>query len=426
MLTDAWTPLRYHEAQSRAWRTTNRFVALACGRGSGKTELARRRVIRYLPVKKDWPDPLYFYALPTVSQAKRVAWDKLLQLIPPSWIAGNPHVSEMYIETIFGSKLYVVGMDKPERLEGVQWDGGIIDESSDVRPGAFNRSVVPALEHKNAWCWRIGVPKRYGIGAAEYKEFFDKGLSDPGADTLSLSWPSEDILTPQQIKWAMENLDPADFDEQYRANWQSTGGTIFYNFEDANIDGSIGYMPNMPLVVGSDFNVDPMSWVVGHRFNNELHIFDEIFLRNTNTPKTLDNLHERYGQHESWEFYGDASGAARKTSAAKSDYLHIKGDERFKGASLYYPKKNPFIADRFAACNALFLSAAGKRRVKIHPRCVNLIKDLKYRAYKEGTREPDDHHDLGHMSDAFGYIVSRRFPLKINPHSKPNVSVVRS
>lgn len=427
MLPANWTTLRYHAKQAEAWRTTKRFVSLACGRGSGKTEIARRRVVRMMPVKKPWSDPLYFYALPTYAQAKRVAWGPIKSLFPPEWIKGDPHESNLSVETVFGSTLYVVGMDKPQRIEGTQWDGGVIDESCDQKPGAFARSVVPALEHRDGWCWRIGVPKRYGSGAPEFKEFFDRGVEgDPNydEDTLSLSWPSSDILTPKQLRWARENLDARDYAEQYGASWQDIGGAVFHAFSEVhNVTAEVSYRPDRELCVGSDFNVDPMCWVLFQRTDQGIDVFDEIHMRNTNTPATLDELHRRHGTHENgWAFFGDASGRARKTSATRSDYLIIKGDERFKGAKLFYSASNPPVADRFAATNRLFCSASGERNLRIHPRCSNLIKDIKYRTYKEYSTEPDDHGELGHFTDALGYPVYKLHPLRVVPHSKPKIS----
>jgi hypothetical protein len=393
------------------WRTKARFVAAACGRGSGKTELARRRVVRFLPVKKDWSDPMYFYALPTVAQAKRVAWRKIKALVPPSWIT-KVNESEMLIETKFGSSLYVVGMDKPQRIEGDQWDGGVIDESCDQKPKSFDLSVRPALSWRKGWCWRIGVPKRYGIGAQDFKDFWQMGMNGEDDDVESFNWPSEDILLPEEIAAAQRMLDPRDYNEQYRARWEQVSGRIFYAFDTVQNVQDVTYNPSLPLLIGSDFNVDPMSWIIGQRRDDKLFVLDELFIRNTNTQQTLDALYKKYGTHQSgFEFYGDASGSARKTSAATSDYLQIRNDTRFHNARVYYPKSNPRLKNRFAACNALFCNAAGQRRCLIHPRCKNLIRDLTDRSYKEGTTEPDDYNDLGHMSDALGYPIHRLWPI---------------
>jgi hypothetical protein len=103
--------------------------------------------------------------------------------------------------------------------------------------------------------------------------------------------------------------------------------------------------------------------------------------------------------------------------------LILRGDIRFKRAAVYYPKANPAVVDRFAATNALCCNANKKRRLKIHVRCENLRRDLLARTYIEGTREPDDHGDVGHMTDALGYLVHRLFPLRTATDNSPDVGI---
>lgn len=415
MLTPAWTALRFHEQQSRLWRSKAQFKAVVAGRGGGKTELARRYTIRWLPVQKPWADAMYFYALPTYAQAKRVAWKPLKRLVPPEWIKPNGiSESELTIETEFGSTLHLVGMDKPERIEGNQWDGGVLDESSDQKPGAFNTSVLPALSHKRGWCWRIGVPKRFGRGSKEFKQFWQRGLRGEDPNIESFHWTSGEIIPPEALEFARLNLDALDFNEQYGATWESAGGRCFHAFSREHNVQPVGHQPSAVIYVGSDFNVDPMCWILSHKIGNELHVFDELFIRDTNTQRTLDELWTRYGatQKNGWCFLGDASGRARKTSASKSDYQLIKADERFAPKRVLYPKANPAIVDRFAACNALMCNAASTRRLFIAPKCVHLIEDLEERVYKPGTREPADTGDISHSSDALGYVIHPLFPLR--------------
>lgn len=423
MLTPAWYPLRFHAKQARLWRSRARFKAVYAGRGSGKTEIARRYTVRMLPVKKPWSDPLYFYGLPTYDQAKRVAWPKLVSLVPKHWLKSEPNKSELKIETIFGSTLYVVGLDKPARVEGVQWDFGVIDESSDQQPDAFDLSILPALSHRNAGCWRIGVPKRTGVGAQAFKDYCLRGESGEDPELETYTWSSEDILTPEQLRFARENLDAKDYNEQYRANWETATGLIFHSYDDVlNVSDQVTYDPRLPICVGSDFNVDPMAWVLAQKKGDELHVFDEMFIRNTNTQASLTFLYNKHKTHESgWHFFGDATSRARKTSATVSDYLQIRGDERFKGSRVFYPDANPARADRFASTNALLCNAMGVRRCRIHPRCKNLRHDLMNRAYKPGSNEPDDHGDLGHITDAIGYLIHTLFPMRLHLQSKATV-----
>lgn len=417
MLTDAWRPMRPHPVQSRLWRSKTRFKSVYAGRGSGKTTLARMYTVRCLPLKKPWPDPMYFYALPTHDQAGRVAWPALKALVPKHWLACEPSESRRVITTVFGSTLHVVGLDKPARIEGVQWDFGVVDESSDQRPKVFDLNLRPALSHRNAGCWRIGVPKRTGPGAREFREFCELGESGTDPEVETFSWPSSDIMTPEEIASARRQLDEKDFNEQYCASWETVGGLVFYAFDGAaSVDSGLALRSELPLLVGSDFNVDPMAWVVAQVQGDTLVVVDELWMRNTNTVEALDRLHQKFG---SWpgggvRFFGDAAGKARHTSASMSDYLHIKNDARFAGSRVFYPNANPPRHDRFAACNAMFKSASGERRLKVHPRCVHLIEDLEARAYEEGTSEPDDHDDVGHITDALGYLIHALFPLRPN------------
>lgn len=401
MLTPAWTTLKPHVLQSRLWRTDKRFVAVAAGRGSGKTELARRRLVRFLPIKKPWSTPLYFYAGPTYGQAKRVAWRALKDLVPKNWVQSISE-SDMVIRTIFGSELHVVGMDKPQRIEGVQWDGGVIDECSDQKPKVFDLTVRPALSHREGWCWRIGVPKRHGVGALEFRSCFER---DSGWDCYN--WPSADILEPDEIEFARQMLDAKDFAEQYEASWVKSGGMAFHAFDPDKHIRPVAYDETKPIIVGSDFNVDPMAWVLCHQGEgNGLDIFDEIWLRDTNTRKTLDILYARYPEHQGgWHFLGDATGRARKTAATISDYVIIKQDERFQG-NIRYPKANPMIKDRLASCNALMCHD----RLHIDARCTNLILDLEFRSLDE-TGNPDDAGDQGHITDALGYVIHTMYPV---------------
>lgn len=446
--TAAWHPLRYHPQQHRVWTRTAprvgrrgnpaplvRFVGLDCGRGSGKTELAKRNLVRWLPVPKPWPTPRYFYGAPTEAQAKRIGWNHLLSLIPGalevskgltpppgSWVPrGGVKLGELKVETIFGAELYVVGLDKPQRIEGEQWDGGVLDESCDLKPKTFDLTVLPMLTWRDGWCWRIGVPKRQGPSAVEYREWVESSRFGMTADRLSETWPSSDILPEHALRDFQQTMDLKDYLEQFDARWQTAGGGIFFAFDREYNVRDVVYDPRRPLIVGCDFNVDPMAWVVGHASLDpkRMEWFDEIWKRDTNTAAVLDILFQRYKDHKGGvHFYPDASGTARKTSSNTTDIQLIYGHKGFKalGRSVHYRKANPPLTDRFAACNAMFCNAAGDRRMFVDPKCKRLIRDLEARYYKEGTREPADGDArnkglVGHPSDAMGYPVFALFPV---------------
>jgi hypothetical protein len=418
-LPDRWTQLRFHAVQSRLWRSGERDVKVCAGRGSGKTELARRKIVRSLRIKKDWDDPRYFYALPTYGQCKRVAREHILSLIPKGWLTKVPGDSTMEFKTVFGSWLFLVGLDMPARVEGDQYDGGVVDESSDQKPGVYARTLRPALTHRDGWLWRIGVPKRFGVGATEFRVAFDKGL----ADGSSFHWPSWDILSAEEIAALRRELDDKDFNEQIGGKWEDAGGAAYYAFGVENVDETIAYDPERTVYCFMDFNVDPMAWVLAHRVTppgatrEEVHVFDEVWLRNTNTQATLNTLYNRYGaQHKGgWVFGGDASSKNRHTSASRSDYVQIRSDARFK-ARIVIDDSNPAVRDRLAAVNLACKNAAGEHRLKLHPRAAHTIADLRTRSLdpygNPMPAEPGQAHDSGHATDALGYMIYKYYPVR--------------
>lgn len=432
VLPQTWTTYHHTGPQMELLTCDKRFTGVYAGRGSGKTDIYRRRLVIALGERKKHPDARYFYAAPTNLQAMRIGWDSIRALIPDEWFLRESK-SEQYFETIFGSRVYILGLDVPQRIEGLQWDGGVIDESCDQRPGVFDLNILPALTHRTAWCARIGVPKRYGIGAREFRKWCEDAEQGDDPDSFATNWPSSDVLPPAELEYARRTLDPRDYREQFQATWETAGGTVFWTFDNRLNVRPCRYEPSAPLIIGCDFNRDPMCWVIGHRYADRLEFFDELFVRNTNTRSTLDMLWDRYQHHQGpFEFYADASGSQRRTSAQMtaageivSDLYEILNDENFKGSNggriLAFPRAtpggrfegNPARSMRFRECNALLLNSNGDRRCHFSPSCIRLIDDLEHRHYPPGSNEPDDDGDLGHMTDAWGYIVHRLFPIRL-------------
>ena len=398
-----WDQLRYHEQQSKLWRSKARLVSVLAGRGSGKTTIARRRVAAYLAVKKPHPNPMYFYALPTYKQARRVAWKHIVRLVPKQWLAEDPK-HDMIIRTKWGSELHVVGLDVPERLEGDQWDGGVVDEASDQKPGWW-KSLRPAMSHRKGWIWEIGVPKRGGKGA---RDFRNRMLSD---EWEAHHWTSDSVLPAEEIEAAKRDLSLKDYREQYCATWETAGGSAFHAFDEQYNVRQCHYRHDRPIYLGCDFNVNPMAWVLAHIYDDKrIEVFDELYLADTNTKESLNSLWSKYQHHKGgFVFHGDAAAKNRHTSASKSDYIQIHNDARFK-ALVRFPKANPPIKDRLASCNAMFQNAAGAARIHINPACVHLIDDLAVRGL-DSTGKPDDAADVGHITDGLGYLVYARFPM---------------
>src|SRR5262245_57283716 len=149
--------------------STARFRVVPAGRRSGKTECAKRHTVICAMEGTAYDDPRFALCAPTRDQAKRIYWNDLKALVPPALVSYKSE-SLLFIELINGSSVHVVGMDRPERIEGTPWDGIVLDEYGNMREKAWTENVRAALMDRHGWCWMIGVPEGRNHYYDRYKE----------------------------------------------------------------------------------------------------------------------------------------------------------------------------------------------------------------------------------------------------------------
>ncbi|VAV82547.1 Phage terminase [hydrothermal vent metagenome] len=386
---------------------SKRFKVVPAGRRAGKSEIAKRKLVSLLPIIKEWQDARYFAAAPTNAQAKRVFWKDLKALTPKGWVK-RVYETDLCISTIFGSELWVVGMDKPQRIEGVAWDGGVLDEYANMKETAWSENVRPALSDRRGWCWFIGVPE----GFNHYKDLADYAASGIDEDWGLYTWRSADILDGDEIDAARRHLDPRTFRQEYEASFEGASGRVYYAYDQKlHSDATIELDGASPIIVCCDFNVDPCLWILCQSDGKEVRVFDEIALGPTGTAAMAKELRSRYGGHAAgFIIYGDAAGRARSTTG-KSDYAILSEfgfrDQRVRSS-------NPRVKDRVNAVNSILCNSSGEVRLSHHPRCRYLKRDFETVSWSAtGTEIDKRSRDRTHATDALGYYVASEFPLRL-------------
>jgi hypothetical protein len=434
VLPKRWYSLRAVSAQLAYARSPHRFNVVPAGRRSGKTERAKRKLVRRalsLEGIRHEETPRFFAGAPTFNQAKRIWWDDLKALSKPYWLQ-RPSETELLIRLITGAEIVVVGMDKPERIEGSPWDGGVLDEYANMKATAWTANVRPALSDRLGWCDLIGVPEGrnhyydiHGTAAAEMQEKGD--ASEWGAYT----WKSAEVLPPSEVDQARRDLDPLTFAQEYEASFVNFEGRAYYAFTDAN-KAKLLHQPDQPLIVCLDFNVAPgvavicqeLPLPVGHVGTA---VIGEVWIENnSNTPAVCRKILQDWAGHRGRiEVYGDATGGARGTAQVEgSDWELAKkvlraGDSAHEIAGFgdrvhfYVPDANPAERARVNAMNSRCCSTDGTIRLMADASAApHLVKDLEgVRTLKGGSGEIDKKYDvkLTHLSDALGYYIEYRF-----------------
>ncbi|MBI5827122.1 MAG: hypothetical protein HZB22_05300 [Deltaproteobacteria bacterium] len=403
-----WYALRYHPEQRRLWTEGRRFAVVPAGRRSGKTELAKRRLVVTLSEKKQWADPRYFAAAPTRGQAKRIFWNDIKLLTPPWWVR-RVYETDMCISTVFGSEIWVVGLDKPQRIEGTPWDGGVLDEYADMKARAWSENIRPALSDRGGWCWFIGVPQ----GLNHFRDIVNYAQESGDCEWGLYTWSSSDILPREELEAARRVLDPRTYRQEYEASFEGATGRVYYAYSaSVHEAGSIRLNPDLPIALCCDFNVDPCVWEAAQTDGRSVWVLDEIAMRNTNTREMAREALKRFGAHRPGvTVYGDAAGMSRST-AGSSDYaiLHEMGlkNQRVR-------RSNPHVKDRVNAVNSMLMNSMDEPRLFHHPRCVEIRKDLETVEWRANGVDMDKSDPMRtHASDALGYFLEYEFPLRIH------------
>lgn len=351
----------------------------------------------------------WFYAAPTYQQAKRIAWKDLKALTLP-FQKGRPSESELVIRLDNGSDLYLIGMDRPERIEGMQWHGGVMDEYANMKETAWSEHVQPVTADTNAWVDFIGVPE----GRNHFYELTQDARG--WEDWAVWHWVSADVVDPRVIERAKRTLDPRAYRQEYEASFESSTIEAYYCFSDANIC-EVPYEPQVNSFLAWDFNAGekPMSCVLVQEFGSRYVVTRDWSLPYTNTENMCEIVSDwlRANGHSGMlEITGDYAGKRRESSAAFTDYAII--ESYFKDFRGFRVRTRPTlkVKDRVASVNRLLLNAQGDRRLYVSKSCESTITDLRKTAWKENGVELDQDSDpkRTHLTDALSYWAYNYHP----------------
>ena len=393
-----------HPRQFEVYHDKHRFKVVVAGRRWGKTQLAKISLIKF--ARK--PRRLIWYVAPSYRMAKQIMWPDLVEAIPRKWVK-KYNETILTITLVNGSKIELKGADNPDTLRGVGVHFLVMDEVQDIQPDAWKKVLRPTLASTGGHALFIGTPKAYNV----LHELWSMGMrANPGAWA---SWQFPTITSPfipeEEIEAARADMDEKSFRQEFEASFETMSGRVYYPFDRKVHVKPLEFNAALPLWIGQDFNIDPMSSVVFQRQRNgDLWAVDEICLPNSNTQELCDELERKY-----WRFmdqiviYPDPAGAYRGHQRGESD-LDIFRERGFKKQK--FRRKHPPVADRVNAVNRMLRAADGTIRMYVDPRCKKFIEALEQTLYVPGSREVDKTAGVEHAADAGGYCIEFEYPVR--------------
>lgn len=409
--------LSLHPKQMEVYKDNHRFRVVVAGRRWGKTALSKVLIIKHAqkPKQKIW------YVAPTYRMAKQIMWNDLQEAIPAKWIR-KINETEMKITLINKTEISLKGADKADSLRGVGIHFLVLDEFQDMEEDTWTKVLRPTLADTGGHAIFIGTPKAYNYLYELYKsgtrgEYYtdEKGCTRKN-DWMSWQFPTitSPFIPKSELEAAMNDMDAKSFAQEFMASFESMSGRVYYPFERREHSGEqYKFNPQLPLWVGMDFNIDPMSTVIFQpQPSGELWAVDEIVLFGSNTEEICAELDRRYWRQQGLgqiTVYPDPAGGQRQHARGETDMdiLREKGFKRIK-----YRRKHPFVADRVNAVNRMLRSANGTVKMRVNTKCKHFINALEQTIYKPGSRDVDKSAGVEHSADAGGYCIELEFPVR--------------
>jgi hypothetical protein len=315
----------------------------------------------------------------------------------------------LWIKLVNGTRIELKGADNPDSLRGVGIHYLVMDEVQDIDPEAWKKVLRPTLASTGGHVLFIGTPKAYNF-------LYDLWAMGQKAEMVNWnSWQFPTITSPfipeEELEAARNDMDEKSYAQEFLASFETMSGRVYYPFDRKIHVKPLPFNSELPIYVGQDFNIDPMSSVVFQiQSSGEVWAVDEISLPNSNTFELCDELERKFWRHkDQLTIYPDPAGAYRGHQRGESD-LDVFRDRGFK--RLKYRKKHPPVADRINSVNRLLMTASGTVKLYVDPRCKKFIEALEQTLYVPGGRDVDKKAGVEHAADAGGYFCEFEFPTR--------------
>lgn len=443
-LTPAWEPAKLSPVQAAYLCSRARVNYVAAGRRSYKTHAARLRLVRAAISPQEFGDAQYFATGPTHSQVKHIFWEPIKKLIPDWAFKENRDrsisESELRIELWNGAVIRLHGLDKPQRVEGGFWDGGVITEYADIKPDVVAAHISP-MRIRGGWIDCEGVPEGRNHFFRSFYDTEELAKTNPEM-YATYHWRTIDVLhlwlgrerAAKEIAAARREMDDVTFRQEYEAEFVLLSGVAYYCFSRDQVR-EVKYEPKEPLVLCFDFNVSPGTcvYVQEQKYSSPGYssrvtaVLGEVYIPKDSTTakvcrkivadwKGLDGEPAKIANHTGPVYlYGDPAGGAKSTKyeyGSDWDIIveHLRRAFGQENVKLRVPRSAPRVRVRVNAMNSRLCTADGTRHMVISPRAKRTIEDIENVRLLEGSAgELDDSGGAyGHLTAGFGYYLVER------------------
>ena len=432
--------------------SNKRYVILKGGRGSGKSHFIARKLLADRLHKKRDLLCVREYQRNLGQSSYKLLKNLIIQYKLPFQI-----LKESLISLPTGSEIIFEGMNNITEDNIKSYEGfhdAWIEEAHKFSRSSFKK-LIPTIRQDDSVIYATLNP--------EYEDdaVLDEVETVHYEDSLIIHINyNENPFCPKSTIKEARNYKMNKIDE-YRHIYlgepkSGSGDKVVKNWTVEN-ERNLPYCKEHPVVIGMDFNRDPMSWVLAHKDEEAIFFFDEYVKESTWVKPCIEDLLDKYVDHEGgFIICGDASGNQLRSEGEGSSFSYvynefirrgfkqIKADEIEKGRyfderiqdyvqtkggryfAFYLSNANPSRSARFNCFNNRVIDEHGQRNIFINKeKCHWLHYNIKKLKQKVRSNEFDiptivqvkndptfinELKYLGHPYDAASYIIYKYWP----------------
>ena len=380
---------------------------------SGKTTAA---IARLLALKFQFPDVDVAYYLPTYPLVEDIVMRRIPALCEKKeWPYKLRQGSSPCVEFPDAGRIIFRTLDNPDRIVGYEVAHSIVDELDTLRidkaRDAWNK-IIARNRQKSAKMVESNFPNSVGVVTTPegFRFVYDRWVKNPAPGYVLYKARTEENAEhlPDGYIENLRNSYPTQLLAAYLDGEfvNLTAGSVYHEFDRSANSALVDPWPEEPLHIGMDFNVANMAAVVHIIRKGIPYAVDEV-IDAFDTPAVIRILKNRYPRNQIM-VYPDASGGGRSTNNASYSDITLL---RAAGFRVFSHAKNPPVKDRVSAMNSMIFSGGNRRYFINTDKCPVLTEGLEKQAYTK-SGEPDKTSGHDHVTDATGYFISYRFPLR--------------
>jgi len=218
---------------------------------------------------------VYYYFLPTYTQAKRVMWDVLVKKHVPMQLVHKLNDSELAIYWKNGSIQRFLGAENIDSHRGAGPIDVVFDEYSEMNEQIWTSVIQPVLRANKGSATFIYTPK----GRNHSWKLLQQAKGNPNWWTSIKTVEDTGIISTEELEEARRTTPQAFFMQEYYCEFLEGAGQFFAGIDNVLWDGNLTpnderfYQIGCDLGKHNDWTVltpcDRHNWKIGHplRFN---------------------------------------------------------------------------------------------------------------------------------------------------------------